>query len=137
MRRAEELGGELPDEVEQRRASTPCTKCPKWQLCPDNYGLDPRNELAVSLYRLGAEDQRVGTFAGAPLMRTISVAAIGRVMDEFHDHFDTPQARQLMLKKLRVLDQVATETRGEIEDKERRDRAAASNNKRAGSSREH
>ena len=88
-------------------------------------GLDPRNQLAVELYRYAQDDQRVGLFGAAPLMRTVTVSGVIAILDEFENYFPTWLARQNTLAKIMLIDRVATEMRGEEEEKKRSAKAAA------------
>lgn len=137
MRRAEELGGELPATMEPPPVATPCRRCPKHALYPDNYGLHPNNELAVQIYRDVAEDQRIGTFTGAPLVRTLKPGtAIDAMEMLWSEYLPTEQSRREMMRKLLILDEVATDTRSDIEERNAATRRAAAKNEGDGTSKE-
>lgn len=109
-----ELNNTLPSIP--TKPSTPCKVCPKWKLFPENYGLDPANELAVEIYRMCREPQRVGTFAGAFLLRTVTVNGVLTMLDEFDDAFATSIDRRQTLIKVMAIDRVATEVQGGREE---------------------
>lgn len=91
-------------------------------------GLDPRNDLAVTLYRYSREEIRVGTFAGAPLLRTLTPKGVTSMLDEFDDEFASPLERKQTLVKIMAIDAVATELTGKKEEQIRKaaESAAAS-----------
>lgn len=98
----------------------PCFRCPKFKLYPNpfNPGLDPRNVLAVQIYRLAAQDVRAGE--GAILISTVNIRDTIAVMDEYAEHLPTALARQETLELVRVLDRVAMKVRGPIEEEARK-----------------
>lgn len=118
-----------------QKAKTPCDRCPRMALWPDwkpgqTRGLDPRNQLAVELYQYCQEDQRVGMFGGAPLLRTVTVEGVIAILDEFSDYLPTKMARQNMLAKIMLIDRVATDVRSKDEETKREARQAAEDAKR-------
>ena len=118
---------------------TPCDICPKNRLWPDDgskplpgstRGLHPDNELAVRLYYYARDVQRVGTFDGAPLMRTITLPGVQVILDEFAEYMPTWMARQNMLTKILILDEVATDVLFKDEESKREARRRADEAKR-------
>ena len=110
------------------RAETPCRQCPKWQLFPSNFGLHPANELAVEIYACCRHEQRVGTFAGAPLLRTLTPEGVCKVLDEFEraGRLPTWLRRHNAFAKVMIIDEVATEVLGAREERMRAAREAQS-----------
>lgn len=98
----------------------PCHRCPKHKLDPDHFGLDPRNQLSVKLYLMAAAEQRVGTMAGAFLLRTLNVSDAIAVLDEYREQFPTWLHRQRTLESMLALDRVATRVISEKEELERK-----------------
>ena len=108
----------------------PCQKCPKWKLYPDNWGLDPRNELSVHLYRMASADHRVGTMSGAFLLRTTSIEDVRGVLDEYDRCFPTWLHRQRAFEAIMGINRVATQLRAEDEEVERKRAEEAAKAKR-------
>jgi hypothetical protein len=100
---------------------TPCAKCPKSKLLDDprRFGLLPENELIVHLYRMASSDQRVGTMAGAFLIRSLSLQDAITIVDQYQDRFPTYLQRRHATELLMMLDRVATEVRSKAEESER------------------
>jgi hypothetical protein len=124
------IGASIELPVLAPTASTPCDVCPKMALWPmwepgQQRGLDPANNLAVQLYYYAREDQRVGVFDSAPLMRTVTVPGIRAVLDEFEIYMPTWLHRQNMFTKILMIDQVATDVRFEQEERQRKAREMA------------
>lgn len=119
------ISGE-PEPPPPKPASTPCHVCPKHKLFPSNWGLNPANELAVEIYRHCEEEQRVGTFEGAALVRTITVSGLKLMLDEYEPFFAHWLDRHNTMKKVLAIDRVATQKRF---DEEERVRAAQRNKK--------
>lgn len=87
--------------------------------------MHPANELAVRLYRIASEDQRIGLFGAAPLMRTLSIVAVRAILEEYDRHFVHWLDRQNHLEKIMLMDQVACEVRGKAEEAQRKHREVA------------
>lgn len=104
---------------------TPCRRCPKFKLYPENYGLHPANDLAVDLYYKAAGDVRVGTMDGAHLLRTLSIQDVQVVLDEFDDEFPTDLHRQNVFEKILLIDHVARSVRAKDEEQQRKSQRAA------------
>lgn len=116
---AELRGEDAPEEVIVDSA-TPCRQCPKFKLYDKwatERGLHPGNEMAVTLYRMCQEDQRVGLFDGAPLTRTLTIDGMCKMLDEFDEHFADSLDRQNCLQKMLLIDQIATEQRAAAEER--------------------
>lgn len=105
---------------------TPCEKCPKWALYPGNYGIHPRNTLAVQLYNLASRDVRVGM--DGVLIGTLAPVDAKSVIDLYCEHLPTTRSRQQTYELMVILDRVVTEKRS---DKERilREREVAKHKK--------
>ena len=88
-------------------------------------GLMPGNELAIQIYQFWHEDQRIGTFDCAPLMRTATIGAVSAILDEFDEYLPTWLHRQNMLKKLLIIDSAATNARNKKEESARAAQRAA------------
>jgi hypothetical protein len=68
---------------------------------------------------MASSDQRVGTMAGAFLIRSLSLQDAITIVDQYQDRFPTYLQRRHATELLMMLDRVATEVRSKAEESER------------------